>query len=144
MRSDGFSLLELLVVVLIMGAAMGVLFGYNYTQRETVRLRSSVGEVGQFLRMAQGLAILEGQDNGVVFLAERHVLRETLRGRELTLPEVVRLVGNGGGTEGEESRLVLFFADGSAMGEDLLFTAAEREIRLRIDPILGEAKVVDD
>ncbi len=143
---SGFSLLELLVVMVIMSVGLGVFLGYNYTQRDTVRLRSAAGETTQFLRLAQGFALLESRDNACVYDTRAHVLREKLRGRELALPEVVTVSldgasGRGGGQAGEELLVTLFYADGSSQGGDILFAAAGTEVRVRIDPVLGEARV---
>ncbi len=143
---SGFSLLELLVVMVIMSVSMGVFLGYNYNQRDSVRLRSAAGETTQFLRLAQGFALLESRDNACVYDTRSHVLREKLRGRELALPEVVTVsldgvAGRGGGQAGEELPVTLFYADGSSQGGDILFTAAGVEVRVRIDPVLGEARV---
>ena len=140
---NGFSLLELLVVMLIMSIALGLFLGYNYSQRDTAMLRSAVNETRQFLRMAQGFAILEGRDNECLYLSEGHVLRESLRGRELALPDVVRLdVEDDQRPRNEEHALVaLFYGDGSALGNTVKLSAANLDMLITIDPILGETRV---
>lgn len=141
-RQRGFSLLELLAVLLIISVATGVFFGYNYTQRDTVRLRSAVGELRQFLRLAQGYALLEGQENVCVYDGQKHVFRETLRNRELALPEAatVGLDDADGGTE--TPRFVTrFYPDGSATGGTVHLSAAGLELTVRIDPVLGDTSV---
>ncbi len=142
---NGFSLLELLVVMLIISVALGIFLGYNYAQRDTVMLRSAVSETRQFLRLAQGYALLEGRNNECVFLPLEHLLRETLRGRELTLPENVRLSANDlEPLDDEHLRVTVFFADGSSLGGRLMLAAAEREMVIRIDPVLGETHLEED
>lgn len=139
---SGFSLLELLVVMLIMSVAMGLFLGYNHAQRDTARLRSAANEAAQFLRMAQGFALLEGRDNECVYVPAGHRLREKLRGRELVLPDVVRLIAQEQGPDGEEQvSVALFYADGSARADALTLAAGERKMALWVDPVLGEVQV---
>ncbi len=142
---NGFSLLELLVVMLIISVSLGIFLGYNYTQRDTVMLRSTVSEARQFLRMAQGFALLEGRDNACVYQPQEHLLRETLRGRELILPEIVRVSTDDLQPLGDANLLVTtFFADGSALGGRLKLAVADREMVIRVDPILGETHLEAD
>ena len=133
----GFRLLELLVVFL----------GFNYSAKDSVELKAAA-EAGQFFRVARGYALIEGADNECVYLHQGHLLRETLRGRELELPEAVRLVlGDGehpGVGEEDGMSLAVFFADGSAQGEDIRLSAAGRTLRLRIAPVLGEARLEEE
>ncbi|WP_158269856.1 type II secretion system protein [Desulfonatronum sp. SC1] len=142
---NGFSLLELLVVMLIISVSLGIFLGYNYTQRDTVMLRSTVSEARQFLRMAQGFALLEGRDNECVYQPQEHLLRETLRGRELTLPEIVRVSAEDLQPLGDAHlRVTAFYADGSSLGGRLKLAAADREMVIRMDPILGETYLEED
>lgn len=142
-RHGGFSLLELLVVMLIMSIALGVFLGYNHSQRETVKLRSAVNETRQFLRMAQGFAILEGRDNECLYVSEGHALQESLRGRKLALPDVVRLnVEDDPPARNDDHLLVtLFYGDGSALGATVKLSAANLEMLITVDPILGDTSV---
>lgn len=140
--SRGFSLLELLAVLLIIAVATGVFLGYNYTQRDTVQLRSAVGELRQFLRLAQGYALLEGRENMCVYDDQQHVFREMLRGRELPLPEAVAINLNDADVHEDATRSVTrFYPDGSAQGGQVRLSAAGLELTLSIDPVLGETSV---
>lgn len=140
--SSGFSLLELLAVLLIIAVATGVFLGYNYTQRDTVQLRSAMGELRQFLRLAQGYALLEGQENECVYDVQSHVFRESLRGRELPLPEVVVVDLSDLEAGQDVSRFItLFYPDGSSQGGMIRLGAAGQELTVRIDPVLGDTTV---
>jgi len=143
-RKWGFSLLELLVVMLIMSVTMGLFLGYNHGQQGTVQMRAAANESRQFLRLAQGYALLEGRDNTCLYQAGGHLLTENLRGRELRLPEKVRF-----SLAGEDSlpdanaTITVFYADGSSQGGEFILAAEGQEVRLRIDPVLGEAEEVE-
>jgi prepilin-type N-terminal cleavage/methylation domain-containing protein len=140
-RGSGFSLMELLVVMLIISIASGVFLGYNYRQRDSVRLRSAAGEVRQFLRVVQGHAVLEGRDNTCQYRIGEHTLVEALRGRKLALPESVTLDLEGQRLEEEAVVLARFFADGSAEAGRIVLAAAGQNIIVIIDPVLGEVHV---
>lgn len=139
---NGFSLLELLVVMLIMSIALGLFLGYNFAQRDTAQLRSAANEAVQFLRMAQGFALLEGTDNECLYLSEGHLLRESLRGRELTLPEVVRLVPGDQVSRNEDVlSMAMFYSDGSARADVITLTVDDWKMVLTVDPILGDTSM---
>jgi prepilin-type N-terminal cleavage/methylation domain-containing protein len=141
---SGFSLLELLVVMLIMSVTMGLFLGYNHGQQGTVQMRAAANESRQFLRLAQGYALLEGRDNTCLYQTQGHVLTETLRGRELQLPEKVRLtVGDEASLSDANATVTVFYADGSSQGGEFSLAAEGQEVRLRIDPVLGEAEEVE-
>ena len=133
---------------MIMSISLGVFLGFNYSAKDSVELKAAAAEAGQFFRVARGYALIEGADNECVYLHQGHLLRETLRGRELELPEAVRLVSGDGEHPGvgeeEGMSLAVFFADGSAQGEAIRLSAAGRGLRLRIDPVLGEARLVEE
>lgn len=140
-RSRGFSLLELLVVMLIISVSMGVFLGYNYRHRDAAILRSTSGELQQFLRVCRGYAILEGRDNSCIYLQEEHRIREVLRGREMVLPEIVSVSLGDGDPLDAETTLAVFYGDGSALTKGIELQASAQKVLLTIDPILGEVNL---
>lgn len=132
--------MELLVVVLIMTMSMSLFLGYNFRQRDMVQLRSAARDVHQWMRASRSHALVQGQDNLGEYDVRGHELRSSLRERTLNLPDAVRLVL----AEGESRGVVPvfhFFADGSAERSQVVLRIEDREIKILVDPVLGETSI---
>jgi general secretion pathway protein H len=164
-RTVGFTLVEMLVVVAIMGLGLAVFLGINYHQRESFRWRGSLREVRMFLQLARSYAILERRPDGCFYRLDPPTFRESLRGRRLKLPEGVgfrlsetqreRLAAlqnpdrettasHSAGESPSELRLVTFYGDGGAAGGPLYLQSGKRRARFEIDPLVGEIKVIEE
>ncbi len=133
----GFSLLEMLVVLLIIAVTTGLFFGINFRQKESVIVRSFSSELAMFLSAARGQAIVDGRDNICVYFPEAGLVTDELKGRVLAVPEGVELVFTDH-EKMEKRAFASFFPDGSLVLEEFTVKSSEHEFRPRADPFLGK------
>jgi type II secretion system protein H len=139
MRSEGFTFVELIVVLAIL-AAIAALVAPSFSRTiESARLRSAASDVRSTLARGRALAVAATRERAVTFDLSRGefgVDNEAVR----RLPETIRL---GAVLPGEERRergsvQVRFFPDGS--GEEAEITVTARDggtLRVTVDPLTG-------
>jgi len=160
-RKAGFTLVELIVVVAIMGLGLSVFLGLNYRQRESFRWRTSLRELKVFLKLARSYAVLERRPDNCSYDPAGRIFSESLRRRRVRLPPGVKLVLNekqkaalaGAAAKprpGDKKkdkpklRLVTYYADGGAGGGPLRLQSGSRRARLEINPLTGSVRVVEE
>lgn len=143
----GYTLMEILVVVLLLSISLGVFMGFNFSQRDSYKLKSAARQVYGFFRASRAFAVIDSKDNVVSYSPGSLVLKEELRDKSLKLPEGVRVRISDDPEEGEENETVAlarFYADGSAQAVRVRLMVKEKSMLVRIDPVLGEASIVRD
>ncbi|GAB6066896.1 hypothetical protein JCM13664_02140 [Methylothermus subterraneus] len=141
-RSDGFTLLELIVALAI--AALG--FAYvapNFIKTlESVRFQSAVREVASGLRHARGIALAQGRE--VVFFLDvaAHTYRID-RDRPRRLPKSIELRLSTAETEriGPGVGGIRFFPDGSATGGRIVLRQFGLAKRVDVHWLTGRVSV---
>ena len=111
---NGFTLLEVLIVVVILGLALGIVVSHGPSRSVALESRAATADLVRTLRMARGLAILRGRAVLVVVDFGRHATSvdgEPLRawpagvslspGRVRAAREIVRFDPDGGGSGGQ-------------------------------------------
>ena len=139
MRSEGFTLVELIVVLVIL-AALTALVAPSFTRTvASARLRSAASDVRSTLARGRALAVAAGRERAVAFDLSRGefgVDNEAVR----SLPETFRL---GAVLPGEERRWrgsvrVRFFPDGGGEEAEISVTAPDGgTLRVTVDPLTG-------
>jgi general secretion pathway protein H len=147
--SEGFTLLELILVVLVIALAVGVSYPSFTRGTAAVQLRTSARDVMNTMRYARERAITEQQTFLVSANPETGTLVMTDEigdgARSYTLPREVRidrLV-----LDGEPLRegpfIVRFLPNGSAAAAEIqLRSATGSAVRIVTDPITGGARVL--
>ena len=140
----GFTLLEIMVVLAVLGLVMGLVLSRGPMRSRTLQTHAVASEVARVLRGARGQAIATDRPVEVVFDLAAHGLRVD-GGKLQTLPPQVALSVNASVTQTLGRRLAGFrFApDGSASGGHV--TMAERGLRLEVgvDWLTGRVSIVD-
>ena len=135
----GFSLLEMLVVLLIIAVTMGLFFGINFRQKESIIIRSFSSELSMFMIAARGQAIVDGRENICVYHREAKLVTEELKGRSLSVPEELELI-----FEDHENAakhvFAFFYPDGSIVLEDFHVRSPEHKYVPEADPFMGRVK----
>ncbi len=139
-QHGGFTLLEVIVVVLIIALMAGAVAGMAYRQSDAFRLTLAGRQVYGFLRSARSFALLDERENPCLYDPATRELVEQARGKRLRLPEGVELAWreSAGREESEEGVAVArFYPDGSSDGSGVLLYAGRRELHLSLDPVFG-------
>lgn len=136
----GFTLLELLVVILIMSISMGLFLGLNYGQKESVQLKAAGRELAQLFRTAKSYALVEGKKNKCLYSVKENIVKDELRGKKVSLSKKI-VISSVSLNNNEPITLVTFYPDGSAQGEEITLKSGSKTINLKIDPLLGQVQI---
>ena len=146
MEERGYTLMEILVVVLLLSISLGVFVGFNFSQRDSYKLKSAARQVYSFLRASRAFAVIDSKDNTVHYAPGAKVLSEELRGKSLSLPKGVKVdiedTGEEDDSENSNIPLARFYADGSAQSVRIGIAIKDRKMTVKVDPVLGEASIV--
>jgi prepilin-type N-terminal cleavage/methylation domain-containing protein len=138
----GFTLVELLVVMVLLALTVSIWYGINFRQRDSFRLRTAARSLHTFFLASRSYALLADQDNECRYLPAARTVEESLRHRQQQLPPGIDVcLSVGGEPLGEPEVLLTFYADGSAAGGPLYLRSGSRQLLLEVDPVLGEVKI---
>jgi type II secretion system protein H len=140
---SGFTLLELIIVLVLAGLVAALVFPSFSGSIESSRLRSGAAEVRAALTLARTLAASGSRVCAVSFDIERGEYVVDGEARKFLLPEGIRIdaahVGTAAVDHGTLS--VRFFPDGSAEeAEIVLASPAGSLLRVAVDPLTGIAE----
>jgi general secretion pathway protein H len=139
MRRSGFTLMELIVVLAILGALAALVTPSFSRTVASARLRSAASDVRTALARGRALAVAAARERAVTFDLSRGefgVDNEAVR----SLPETIRLGAVLPGEERQErgSVRVRFFPDGSGEEVEIFVTAEDGgTLRVTVDPLTG-------
>lgn len=143
MRRNGFTLVELLVVLAIAGLIVGLASPLVTRGFPGVKLDTAASTVAQALRQARSAAITRNAE--VVFRldVEARALRVGTSGRATTLPEDIGLRFLVGDQEvtGETTGGIRFYPDGSSTGGRVHLALGGRAYRVEVDWLTGRIRV---
>jgi hypothetical protein len=129
----------MLVVLLIISVTMGLFFGINYRQKESVVIRSFSSELSMFMVAARGQAIVDGRENFCLYFPDSRLVTEELKGRSMSVPEEVELVF-ADHDKLEKLVFAFFYPDGSMVLEDFAILSPEHKLLPRVDPLMGRVR----
>lgn len=140
-RDDGFTLLELIIVLAIMGLLGGILITRGPQRSAGLQTRAAAGALAQALRSARAEAIARNIDVNVAIDPARHLLapdgaapRRLASGMEVAvLPGAIAGPG--------PVRIIRFAPDGSSSGGTILLGSGRRQLRISAQWLTGQVKV---
>ncbi len=147
-RADGFSLLEVVIVILIMSLAMAVTYPVLSRGSTSLHLRASGRDLLNLMRYAREKAITE--QTGMMVLADRSTNKVTLSDvmgqgvHNLAFPKDVRIQKLAlDGVEVKEGPLLIrFLSNGSAENAEVQLVGDNgATLRVFTDPITGGARI---
>jgi len=142
-RDAGFTLIEVLVVLAILGVVLSVLIGRGTVRSRGLETRAAAGALAQTLRAARAQAIAGDHDVNVAIDPARHAFaadggppRLVDSGIDMAvLPPA--LPGPGA------TRLIRFSADGSSTGGRILLGTGRRQLGVSVEWLTGKVSVAD-
>ena len=145
-RTDGeagFTLLELLAVLVILGVAATAVIAAGRGSAETAKVRSFLIQAEAMMRQARTDAIATVVEQDVVIDAEGRRLAHPARGVAVDVPAALTLDGTlarlpEAGTAGH---VIRFFPDGGSTGARLAFRHRGAVYELRVNWLTGHADV---
>ena len=140
----GFTLLELIVTLAVLGLALVLITGYRAPWSSALGLTGTAAELASGLRMARSQAIAENRPVAVALDLAGHRYRVG-DGRLQPLPvnlsiELLTVAGESRGrTEGD----IRFNPDGSSTGGRISLADGRRRIAVGVDWLTGKVTVAD-
>jgi general secretion pathway protein H len=142
-REAGFTLIEMLVVVAIMGFALTMVITRGPVRSQALEMKAAVSEVAQGLRLARSRAIAT---NTPVQFAVDVPLRSFRidRGTPTILPRSLSISMTAVSEETLGARLaaIRFNGDGSATGGRIELTDGQRRSQVGVDWLTGRVSVL--
>ncbi|MFC7739020.1 GspH/FimT family pseudopilin [Roseomonas sp. GCM10028921] len=144
-REAGFTLIEMLVVVAVIGLAIALVVGRGPARSPSLEAREAATEVALALRQARGLAIATNRRMTFVLDVGRRAYRVG-DGPVHPLPPaldlaVITAAGEAG--EGRTASAITFSADGSSSGGRIRLAAGSIRRVVAVDWLTGRVTVAD-
>ena len=142
-RARGFSLLELLVVVTIMGAVYILVPRFFLSGVSGADLRASSRDVAAGLRQARSLAVSGKRETAVTLDLDKRVFALSGNSRQFQLPEQLELKLYTAQSEivNERQGAIRFFPDGSSTGGRVTLASGERKFLVDVDWLTGKVSI---
>jgi general secretion pathway protein H len=141
-RQAGFTLLEMIIVIAVLGMALGLVVTRGPMRSPTMEMQAVVNQVAQGLRVARSRAIA---NNAPVRFTVDIPLHSFSIGsdRPVVLPRTVTIAMTAVSSETAESRLaaIRFYPDGSATGGRIDLAAGQRLAHIGVDWLTGRVSV---
>lgn len=134
---DGYTLVELLVVIVLISISMGLMVMSFGKALPGATIRSTVREFSTALRYSKGLSQIKGKPYEVEINFDE--MSYTYKDKRRFFPKGVKVYAIDP-TDGEISSgnwLVTFFPEGGATGGEVVLYDHKREFHIFIDPVVG-------
>jgi general secretion pathway protein H len=142
-RDHGFTLLEILIVIAIAGAMLGVVVTHGPMRSQGLQVRAAAGALAQTLRMARAQAIERSQDVAVVIDPQKHSFAQDLGPVRTLAADMVVVLLPGTMAGPGDTGLVRFSPDGSASGGGVVLGSEHRRLKISVEWLTGRVTVGD-
>ena len=142
-QQAGFTLIEILVVLLILGVTLGAFLGRGSMKSRGLETRGAASAIAQSLRAARAQAIATDHDVAVVFDPARHLFATDASPVQTLAPGLTLAVLPPALPGPGASRIIRFAADGSATGGEVVLGTGQRRIGISVEWLTGKVTVAD-
>jgi general secretion pathway protein H len=143
-RQSGFSLVELLVVLAVMGFALALIAGYKAPWSSTLNLQGTAAELAAGLRLARSEAIAHNRPVVLaVDLAGHRYRVGSAPPHGLPLQLSVSLLTVNGEKRNAANGDIRFNPDGSSTGGRIVLADGVRRVAVGVDWLTGRVRVAD-
>jgi len=139
----GFSLLELLVVLLLIGLSSAIVLPSIERGLKERELKDATLKLAATARNLRSRAIYENHLQRLI-LDQRDNSYQAFQGKKIFLSSEVRIMGIAGGEPmGDGLKQFLFFPNGSVLGGEIGLSSREGSVyAIQLDPLLGRVAVI--
>ena len=140
-RSAGFTLIEILIVMAIMGLVLAIFVGRGPAAHPVLDLRTAAANVAEQLRVARSRAIASDQPCAFVLDLAAHSFR-VAGGPAQKLPtELALKVTTVAGAVARRSAEIGFAPDGSSTGGRIELAAGDRKATVDVNWLTGRVSI---
>jgi general secretion pathway protein H len=137
----GFTLVEMLVVVMIIAMIASVCLPMLGRPSEKLRLRATTGEVIAALRLTREAAIVRNIETALMIDVDQHTLQSAVVPLRRLAPDVTaKLEFAAPEQTGRSSGGFRFFPDGSSTGGTVTLSLHDQQERICVQWLTGEAR----
>ncbi len=142
-QQAGFTLIEILVVLAILGVSLGLILGRGSMKSHGLETTGAASAIAQSLRAARAQAIATDHDVAVVFDPLRHVFAADASPVQNLAPDLALSVLPPAIPGPGDARIIRFSPDGSATGGQVLLGTGKRRIGISVEWLTGKVTVAD-
>lgn len=145
MRSDGFTILEVLVVLVIGAIAYSLVLGVPFRGPSVADLKAASRTLAAGLRQAQSVALASRSDAVLTLDVEEREFQVTGTEGSRALPKdlELRLYTAQSEVATERKGSIRFYPDGSSTGGRITVASGERKYLVDVDWITGRVSIGD-
>ncbi|MCW8807585.1 MAG: GspH/FimT family pseudopilin [Rhodanobacter sp.] len=143
-RAHGFTLLEMLAVILLIGIAAAAI-SVSVTQGlASARINAASSELAGALRATRAQAIVRGKEQNFDVDTRANTYRD-VKQHEVRLPRGMRLAITSAKEDQPDDHTgrIRFFPDGSSTGGRITLQSGRRQWHVNVSWLTGEVRVVD-
>jgi general secretion pathway protein H len=143
-RAHGFTLLEMLAVILLIGIAAAAV-SISVTQGlASARVRAASSELAGALRATRAQAIVRGAEQNFDVDTRANSYRDA-RQHDINLPKGLRVSITSAAEDqpNDHTGRIRFFPDGSSTGGRITLQSGKRQWHVNVSWLTGEVRVVD-
>ena len=142
--SAGFTLIEIIVVLAILGLALALIASYKAPWSTALDLKGTAVQLAEELRLARAEAI--ARDRPVAFVLDLVHRRYSVGGapaRPLPAHLVVRMLTIAGEQPGPDGGAIRFNPDGSSTGGRISLSAGRRSFAVGVNWLTGRVRIAE-
>ena len=143
-RATGFTLLEMLVVIALIGLATVAVAVSVTSGLASARVRAASSELAGALRATRAQAIVQGEEK-VFDVDTRNNSYDGAKQRKVALPKGLQVSITSAKEDRPDNHTgrIRFFPDGSSTGGRITLKAGRREWHVNVSWLTGQVRVVD-